>query len=222
MFHVKPFLLFLLLFPLLSVAQHVGQTRLEIRDLPTPPVRAKNIDEFIKPYLPGLNAFQQEWFYWTNYSRENPKRFWDSVVSPILNIYPAFRNNYTKSLKEDLYKANTLPFVKPNADLAKVAQVLAAALSKNTSGPSHTSPSGQTFEDRMKSISIKKCAGENISFGAPNSLLMLVLLYVDEGVPDVGHRKTLLNPLFEEMGIGFSVYPDNRYMVVQDFACSQK
>jgi len=219
---VKPFLLFLLLFPVFSKAQHVGQTRLEIRDLPATPVRAQNIDAFLKPFSAGLNTFQQEWFYWTNYSRENPKRFWDSVVAPILNVYPSFRNSYTKTLKEDLYKASALPFVKPNNDLGKAAQVLATALSGKSSGPSHTAPNGQTFEDRMKAINIKKCAGENISFGAPNSLLMLVLLYVDEGVPDVGHRKTLLNPSFEEMGIGFAVYPDNRYMVVQDFACSQK
>src|SRR3954470_8068285 len=133
MFHVKPFLLFILLFPFISIAQHVGQTRLEIRDLPAPPPRVYKIDEFLKPYSSGLNSFQQEWFYWTNYSRENPRRFWDSVVAPILNVYPAFRNNYTKSLKDDLYKVATLPFVKPNADLAKVAQSLANALLKGAS-----------------------------------------------------------------------------------------
>jgi uncharacterized protein YkwD len=46
-------------------------------------------------------------------------------------------------------------------------------------------------------------------------------LYVDEGVPDLGHRKTLLNPSFVEMGIGVGHYPENKVMVVQDFACDQ-
>ncbi len=69
---------------------------------------------------------------------------------------------------------------------------------------------------------VKRCAGENISFGPDNAVLMLVLLYIDEGVPDLGHRKTLLNPSFVEMGIGVGAYPDNKVMVVQDFACDQK
>jgi uncharacterized protein YkwD len=51
---------------------------------------------------------------------------------------------------------------------------------------------------------------------------MLVLLYIDEGVPEMGHRKTLLDPSFVEMGIGVAPYPDNKVMVIQDLACDQK
>jgi uncharacterized protein YkwD len=169
-----------------------------------------------------LNSTQREWFYWTNYSRSNPKRFWDSVVAPILSIYPTFRNSYTNSLKKDLYQTPTLPLVKPNSLLGKTAQNLATALAGKRAGPSHTLPSGATFEERMKLIGIKSCAGENISFGPANTVLMLVLLFIDEGVPDVGHRKTLLSANFAEMGVGIASYPDNRFMVVQDFACSQE
>jgi hypothetical protein len=32
----------------------------------------------------------------------------------------------------------------------------------------------------------------------------------------------LLDPAFVEMGIGISNYPDNKVMVIQDFACNQK
>jgi hypothetical protein len=32
----------------------------------------------------------------------------------------------------------------------------------------------------------------------------------------------LLNPSFVEMGVGVGAYPGDKYMVVQDFACSQK
>src|SRR5438105_789096 len=222
MFHVKPFLLFLLFLPFLACAQHMGSTRLEVKDLPNPPAREYEIEEYLNQFASSLNPTQKEWFYWTNYSRSNPKRFWDSVVAPILKVYPSFRNSYTSSLKEDLYKTSPLPLIKPNEDLAKIAQSLASGLAAKKASPSHTAPSGATFEDRMQSISIKKCAGENISFGPPNTVLMLVLLYIDEGVPDLGHRRTLLNPSFVEMGVGVGAYPQNRYMVVQDFACEQK
>jgi uncharacterized protein YkwD len=169
-----------------------------------------------------LNPVEKEWFYWTNYSRSNPKRFWDSVVEPILAVYPGFRNSYTNSLKKDLYQSPALPLVKPSSILAQSAQSLATALAAKNAAPSHTAPSGATFEDRMKAISIKRCAGENISFGLPNPVLMLVLLFIDEGVPDLGHRKTLLSSNFVEMGIGVGPYPGNKYMIVQDFACSQQ
>jgi hypothetical protein len=221
MFHVKLLLICVLLFPIYSYSQHVGSSRLEIKELPSPP----SIDVNVQQYMSGfssLSGTEQEWFYWTNYSRVNPKRFWDSVVSPILKVYPDFRNSYVNSLKKDLYKASALPMIKPNTNLAKAAQALARELASKRMGPSHTSPSGTTFDDRMKSIRVKRCAGENISFGRPNTLLMLVLLYIDEGVPDVGHRRTLLNPLFVEMGIGIGSFPDNNIMVVQDFACDQR
>ncbi len=222
MFHVKPLLIILLLSPLISFAQHVGSTRLEIKELPSLPVADVQIEEFLKQFSSNLNPSEKEWFYWTNYSRNNPRRFWDSVVAPILKIYPSFRNSYTISLQEDLYKTPALPLIKPNVDLTKIAESLAGDLASKKAGPSHTSPKGSTFEDRMKSIKVKKCAGENISFGPPNPVLMLVLLYIDEGVPDLGHRKTLLNPSFEEMGIGVGLYPENKVMVVQDFACDQR
>lgn len=222
MFHVKPLLFLFVIFPLISFSQHVGSTLLEVKDLPPLPVKDARIVEFIKPYSSSLSSTQEEWFYWTNYSRSNPRRFWDSVISPILEVYPKFRNNYISSLKEDLMKSSPLPFVKPNNNLAKVAQELATSLASTRSAPSHTSASGVTFETRMESIKIKRCAGENISFGPPNTLMMLVLLYIDEGVPGLGHRKTLLNPSFVEMGVGVGSYPDGKSMVVTDFACDQK
>lgn len=52
--------------------------------------------------------------------------------------------------------------------------------------------------------------------------MMLVLLYIDQGVPALGHRTALLNPSFTEMGIGISSYPAKNVIVVQDFACKQE
>lgn len=222
MFHVKLVVILLFVFPVVSFSQHMGTTKLEVKTLPPLPSPDLEVEKFVNGFLEQMNSSKRDWFYWTNYSRINPRRFWDSVVAPILDIYPSFRNSYTTSLKEDLYKSSNLPLVKPNEELARMAQLLASSLAEKKASPSHTSPSGSTFGDRMKSINVKKCAGENISFGPPNALLMLVLLYIDEGVPDHGHRKTLLNPSFMEMGLGIGSYPDNKFMVVQDFACDQR
>jgi uncharacterized protein YkwD len=224
MFHVKQFLLLSLLLPSFVFSQHMGVSSFEVKRMPAlPSIAAHLLDHIAQfPEASQLSAQQKQWFYWTNYSRENPRRFWDSVVAPLIATFPSLNNSYSASLKKELYSAPSLPLLKPNTVLAKAAFRLSRELADHKAPPSHTSPSGATFAIRMKEADIKLCAGENISFGPDNTAFMLVLLYIDEGVPEMGHRKTLLNPAFVEMGVGISSYPDNKVMVVQDFACLQK
>lgn len=225
MFHVKQFLVVVVLLPFFCFSQHFGSTTLMVKPLPKLPLKSNEILEYLKgkQEYDVLDSSQKEWFYWTNYSRSNPRQFWDSVVNPLMMTYPDLRNSYTNSLKKDLFASAPLPFVKPSKSLLMTSLRLAKELSANNASPSHTSPSGISFPDRMKAEGISKCAGENISFGPSNPLLMLVLLYIDEGVVDLGHRKTLLNPAFVEMGVGISKYANTKNsIVIQDFACSQE
>lgn len=224
MFHVKLIFLLSCLIPFFSFSQHFGSTTLPVKELPPLPQKSTNILNILhdnKEYG-SLNDVQKEWFYWTNYSRSNPKRFWDSVVDPILTRFPTLQNSYTVSLKKDLYSSPQLPLVAPNLKLAQVSHQFASELSSDNAPPSHTSPTGATFSDRMKGAGIINCAGENISFGPSNPVLMLVLLYIDQGVQSLGHRKTLLNPAFVQMGVGVSHYKDGNSIIIQDFACNQK
>ncbi len=223
MFHVKQLLLIALFFPCFALAQTMGNTILPDEDFPALPDKDEKVEAFISqlPEIKSMSKLNQEWFYWTNYSRINPRRFYDSVVEPLLKALPTLKTANSRSLKSELYKSAALPFLKPNKDLEMVAQQFVDEMSSKNALPSHNSPSGATFQSRMQSINIKYCAGENISWGKPNTVLMLVLLYIDEGVLELGHRKSLLNPSFTEMGIGYNTYPDGKYMVVQDFACDQ-
>ena len=202
----------------------MGTTSLPVKDFPRLPSREVAIEEYLNqfPETGSLSQLKKDWFYWTNYSRSNPKRFYDSIVEPLLKSFPNLRNSYSISLKKDLYNTKPLPLLRPNTSLDKIAQTFAAEMASKKASPSHTSPSGTTFQSRMESAKIQKCAGENISFGPDNPVLMLVLLYIDEGVPDLGHRKSLLDPNFVEMGIGIGQYPDKKLMVIQDFACAQR
>ncbi len=220
---MKHFLLLSFLFPATLCAQHSGSIKMDIRPFPALPARDYKVEQFMKSYSnnPSLTSYQTEWFYWTNYSRSNPKRFWDSVVAPFIKVYPEVQSQYTTSLKKDLYSINALPFLKPNTALLNIAQDHANSLASKKASPSHTSPNGSTFQARVQKANIQRCAGENISFGPQNAVLALVLLYIDQGVPDVGHRLALLSPSFTEMGIGISTYPNNYLMVVQDFSCNQ-
>ena len=220
---MKPILVVLLILPLFSISQTIGNTTLPIKDFPSPPLRDNAVNVFMAQF-PGYQSLAKEkkdWFYWTNYSRINPKRFYDSVVEPILTAFPTLKNANSVSLKRDLYKISTLPLLHPNDNLNKVAQQFAGEMADKNASPSHTSPTGSTFPSRMESIKIRQCAGENISWGKDNTVLMLVLLYIDQGVADLGHRQSLLNASFTEMGIGYGRYKDGKYIVIQDFACNQ-
>lgn len=163
----------------------------------------------------------REWFYWTNYSRLRPRAFWDSVVAPILQNFPNLKSSYSNSLKRDLYRIESLGMLKLNRKLGSIAQSMADEMRSRKAPPSHTSPSGVSFQSRMTLGGINNCAGENISFGPGEAVLGLVFLYIDEGISDLGHRKALLSPEYTEMGVGLSKYPHGNKMVIQDFACKQ-
>lgn len=224
MFHVKRFFITLFFIPLFTFSQDVGNAVLQDDELPQFKMTNQKVFQFLQQSYPRYDSMPsliKEWFYWTNYSRTEPKEFYDNVVRPLSTAIPALQTSNLKSLQRDLYKAEALPMLKPNDALSSVADQFVKEMTSKNAKPSHNSPSGSTFQTRMQSISIKGCAGENLSWGKPNTVLMLVLLYIDQGVSDLGHRKSLLNPLFTEMGVAYSMYKDGKFMVVQDFACNQ-
>lgn len=165
-----------------------------------------------------LTNREKEYYYWINYSRRNPKRFWDSICVPIIKRQPALKNSkYAASLKSDLYKTESLPLFRLNDTLITTAANHAKDIAKNHKSISHNSSNGTTFAQRMINAGVKYAAGENIGMGPDDMIMSLFLLYLDQGLADLGHRKTLLNEKYISIGLG--VYQKNRtYIInVQDF-----
>ena len=222
MFHVK-LLLFLFLLPCVVIAQRTTTTVMEVKPLPALPAEDTSIEAYLNTF-PSLSVHSMpyQWFYWTNFSRQRPKDFWNLVVAPVLNTYPHLNTRFAASLKADLFALDALPRVKPSSVLFKLSQAHANDLAKNASGKiSHNSTNGKSFEKRMSDADVQRCAAENMSLGPGNAVLALIMLYIDEGLPDVGHRKNLLNPYYTEMGIGVAKGKGEMFVVVQDFACDQ-
>lgn len=212
----------LLVFPLLTNAQ-IGFVELENKKTPEPSVRDTAVDRW-NASQPGYNQLPRqakEMLYWTNYARRNPEKFWSDVVTPILAAFPVLNKTEAKSLKEDLYKAGPLPMFSLNALLLATSQAHADDIGKNHAPLSHHSTDGTDFGVRMKRANIKYCANENISLCSQSVLLSTVLLYLDIGLADKGHRKALLDAGLREIGIGSALYDKDQYFLVQDFACSQ-
>jgi uncharacterized protein YkwD len=172
----------------------------------------------------SLSSEEQQFYYWVNYSRQNPSRFFDSVIMPISQVYPQLKGKNMESLETDLKNSPSLSLLSLNDALIKMSASHAADITSTDAKPSHNSTDGETFGDRFKKFSLMNCGGENISYGAKDAdpLFMLAILYIDINVPDLGHRKTLLNPNYVNTGISIKTYKNGNVFLVEDFACSQK
>lgn len=189
-----------------------------------PGAKNKTLLRTLETYPVYNKASRQEkdLIYWSNYSRLFPTHFRDSALIPFITGQPGLRNNsYTKSLIKTLDQNQVLPFLAPEALLTRVATNHAADIYQNNGRISHQSSDGTGFANRMRKAGITQCASENISSGKDDALVALLLLYLDIGLPDLGHRKNLLNPAFTQIGVSVIQLQNSQYLMVQDLGCSK-
>jgi hypothetical protein len=223
MFHVKHILFF---FFWLSAAPVFSQGTIELSDKPfsyeqMPEKELSDLTSAL-PFLKKRSSEEIELFYWVSSLRESPRRFYDTYIKAFFEQFPEADGAEGASLKADLYKIpdHTLPGLDTDPKAFDAAYKHAKDLAINQSKISHYSSNGLSFRDRMRLAGISKCAGENISEGKDNILEALILLLLDYGVPDKGHRKTLLSPVYDQMGCAIVMKPNqNRIIVVQVFTC---
>jgi uncharacterized protein YkwD len=221
MFHVKNLLLvFVIMFTLKGYSQGV----LTLKDKPFE--FNHQYDSSLLRQLTGnsvyrsLSVKEQELYYWTNYFRQNPERFYTTVIKQFLEQFPEARSAYSRSLENDIKKAPlTLSLLVPDYGLLATSKQHATDLVNRGSIISHTSSNGKTFVQRLQEAGKYSCGAENVYVGSFSALESLITLLIDNGVPDKGHRRNLLDPKFSRMGVSFQSAGTARGVLVQDFAC---
>lgn len=168
-----------------------------------------------------LNKSEKKFIYWTNYARLFPKEFSDSILFPFLKQQPTTKGSYSASLLKELSNIQPLPFLEPEEKLYEVAKLHTSDLSRNSKRISHQSTNGTSFSDRMKKGNILTCSSENISLGSSDPIVSLLLLYLDIGLPNLGHRKNLMNPNYRNIGVSVVRLKNYQSLIVQDFSCAQ-
>lgn len=218
----KVLAIFFCFVPLLSFSQ-ISVVELEVRPIPEPYTRDTVVDRWnmAQPGYQKLSQQAKELFYWTNYCRNNPKRFWDSAAAPIIQLFPRLQTPEARSLEQGLTHASSLPMFRLNPILVKTAQSHAYDMAANQAGASHISTNGTDFATRMQLAGIRGVANENISISSQSILLSVILLYLDIDLPALGHRKTLLDPILREIGVGAALYGKDQWFLAQDFAGQQ-
>ena len=168
-----------------------------------------------------LGAEEQNAIYWINYARQNPREFSNGVVLPFLKQFPEAKSGYTRSLINDLSTLSAIPPLTPSKKLQQVAASHTKDLGSNRSNISHSSSKGESFKERLNKFGYFECVSENIYEGKKDGLQAVLFLLIDAGVPELSHRKNILDPAMKYIGASFfPIRGTNRYFMVQDFSCN--
>lgn len=221
MFHVKHLLVLFLLLPLIVA----GQSQFSLQDKRfSPPI---TIDQELMDYVSeqtkgrGLTEEEKRFFYWSNFLRQYPKRFYLEIIEAFLKEFPEAKGREAESLKKELLALSSLPKYRFTGLLADLSREHANDLAENSNQISHNDSKGRSFAQRMKLGGVTKCAAENIYTGKNDGLLALIMLLLDIGLESAGHRKNILNPTFVNMGLSIRPHQSGQSIIlVQVFGCS--
>lgn len=132
-------------------------------------------------------------------------------------------DKYYKSLQKDLEDIKDLPVLWPDEALSWVARQHAKDMNRYNYAE-HQSRDGRSAKDRISQMYPRRAMGENLSFGFATGLGNACMLLLDKDVPDLGHRKLILDTSYELNFVGVSIQPHRgyKYCAVMDFVALPK
>ncbi len=151
-----------------------------------------------------------------NLIRHNGTAFWEHLAKPYIRAEAIAESRYTRSLEKDLKAAEKLDPVHPDQTLYNAAKKHAVASGKE-GALGHTSSAG-TFEQRLKPlIGTFNLLLENSDYGSSKAMDIVMNLMIDEGIPDVGHRKNIMHDKINAVGVSIAPHKTYRHTCVQVF-----
>lgn len=150
--------------------------------------------------------------------RTDPQGFITDYLNPYLVENNLTTNSYAKSLISDLRNTKKMGALKFSPALNKVARMHAKDMGK-TGSIGHSSSDGTSFSERVRKKS--KAGGmiaENCDYGNQTAIDSVIGLLIDDGIESLGHRKNILEPKFQWIGIAIEDHKTYRVNTVMDFA----
>ena len=146
----------------------------------------------------------------TNLARKNGPLFTKTILEPYLESQP--KSKFTRSLLKELSKTINLQTLRPERDLYEIAK--GHALKSGKSGAVGHAGFEKRFKPVMKTYNM---VAENCAYGFEKGLDNAIMLLIDEGIKDLGHRKNMLSPHFNSIGVSISEHKKYRFNCVMDF-----
>lgn len=164
-----------------------------------------------------LSDDEKEVVLFINLIRYNGAAFWQHHALPYIKTHEIPHTKYVRSLERELKATKNLAPLYPSKALFDAAKTHAVASGKE-GVVGHRSSAG-SFEKRLKPLSDRfNYILENCDYGSSGAMDILMNLMIDEGIPDVGHRKNILHPEIDAIGLAIAPHKNYRYTCVQVFA----
>lgn len=157
---------------------------------------------------------EKKLIFYGNLARLNPALFLEKIVIPYTQND---ESEYVTSLKDDLKKMLPIHPHIPYKPLAEAAKFHAEDMGK-TGEIGHTSTDGTSFGDRLKRYVKMSGMAENCSYGKEKPIDILMQLLIDDGVPNKGHRVSILSPKYFSIGVSIKAHQRYGINAVQDFS----
>ena len=121
------------------------------------------------------------------------------------------------SLIKTLNNTKDLTPFKPAKGLSEAATHHAKDMGK-TGGIGHQSSDGTKTFVRVRKYAKGGAMSENCSYGPSDPLAIVLQLLVDDGVPSLGHRNTILSKRYTHVGVAIEPHKTYGHNCVQDFS----
>lgn len=157
-----------------------------------------------------LTEEEKKVILFNNLARINGPLFTETFLAEWLKDKKPSR--YTRSLIKDLKSVKDLPLLYPYEDLTRTAREHAEKSGRRGS-------TGHQDFDRRAKEAFKNYSlfAENCAYGFESAFANVVELLIDEGVSDLGHRKNMLNPQFNAIGVSIQPHKSFRFNLVMNF-----
>ncbi len=186
-------------------------------------------------YAGYLSDLEKQVIHELNKVRSNPERFSEEYIEILMSAYnektytypgqdPVKSQEGIKPLIECiqvLRNTAPLPILSPANGLAKGAKYLVK--DQQYGGTGHIARDGYTPQKRIEKYGEWNiCSAEDITYGSFEARQIVIALLIDDGVPDRGHRKNILNPCTRFVGVSYGGHPSYQSMCVIDYAGEYK
>ncbi|HYW96614.1 MAG TPA: CAP domain-containing protein [Bacteroidales bacterium] len=157
-----------------------------------------------------MNQEEKKVVLYMNLARTDGSLFANTLLKAWLK--DKTKTRYTRSLIRDLGKTSGLPLLEPRKDLFEIAAGHAVRSGRRgTTGH-------QGFDKRFEPVlGTYQMAGENCAYGYNKAEDIVIGLLIDEGIRDLGHRKNILKPEFNAVGVAIRPHKKYNYNCVMDF-----
>jgi len=163
-----------------------------------------------------LTKDEKQLVYLHNLVHMDPQLFSKTYVAAYFSKNNKGNTASGKSLIKDLNKAKVIQLLYPNKELSEAAEFHATDLGgKGQIG--HNSSDGTNFSDRLKKYGVSGYMAENCSYGNDSPVDAVLALLLDLNTPSLGHRKTILSNVYNEIGVATRSHTTYRNNSVFDF-----